>query len=80
MVRSIISLPEDDKRWLDQYGRKHRLPAAEVIRRAVKLYRRQVSEGGYDRVIRETSGAWKSVKTDGREYVEAARDEWEKIP
>jgi|GEM_PF-3153352 len=32
MVRSIISLPEDDKRWLGHYGRKHRLSTADLRR------------------------------------------------
>jgi Arc/MetJ-type ribon-helix-helix transcriptional regulator len=78
MVRIIVSLPEEDKKWLEYYGRKHRLSAAEVIRRALKLYRRQVSQGGYERVIRETAGAWKSVKVDSQEYIEAMRADWEK--
>ena len=78
MVRRIISLPEEDKKWLDQYGRKQRVSAAEIIRRAVKLYRRHVSEGGYDRVVRETAGAWKSIQGDSQEYIEAMRTEWEK--
>jgi hypothetical protein len=78
MVRSIVSLPEEDKKWLEHYGRKHRMSGAEIIRRAVKHYRRHVSEGGYDRVVRETAGAWTSIRGDSQNHVDAARSEWEK--
>jgi hypothetical protein len=78
MIRRIISLPEEDKKWLELYGRKHRISVAEIVRRAVKLYRQHVSEGGYERVIRESAGARKSIKGDSQDYVEKMRDEWEK--
>jgi Arc/MetJ-type ribon-helix-helix transcriptional regulator len=78
MVRSIISLSEEDKKWLEHYGRKNRLSAAEVIRRALRLYRRELSKGGYERVLHESAGTWKSIKGDSQDYVEAIRAEWEK--
>jgi hypothetical protein len=80
MTRTIISLPEDEKKWLENYGRRHRISSAEVIRRAIKAYRTRKSEKGLAGVLRNTAGAWTSVNGDSRDVVEAMRKEWERKP
>jgi hypothetical protein len=65
------------KKWLESYGRRHRLSNAEIIRRAIKDYRRQVSRGNLKQVLKETAGRWKSIKRDSQEYVDDLRSEWE---
>jgi len=77
MTRTIISIPEDEKAWLDSYGRRHRISSAEVIRRAIREFRRKKSEKGLSAVLRETAGTWTSPKGDSRDLVDALRKEWE---
>lgn len=78
MTRTIISLPEDEKKWLDAYGRRHRISSAEVIRRAIRDFRQKKPEKSLAAVLRETAGAWTSIKGDSHDYVDAMRKEWER--
>ncbi len=41
MTRTIISIPEDEKKWIDGFGKRHRVSSAEVVRLAVREFRRQ---------------------------------------
>jgi hypothetical protein len=77
MTRTIISIPEDEKAWLESYSRRHRISSAEVIRRAIREFRRKKSEKGLAAVLRETAGIWTSLKGDSRDHVAALRQEWE---
>jgi hypothetical protein len=77
MTRTIISIPEDEKAWLETYGRRHRISSAEVIRRAIREFRRIKSDKGLAAVLRETAGTWTSPRGDSRDYVDALRKEWE---
>jgi hypothetical protein len=77
MTRMIISIPEDEKAWLVSYSRRHRLSSAEVIRRAIREFRRKKSEKGLAAVLRETAGIWTSPKGGSLDHVGALRQEWE---
>ena len=76
MTRTIISIPEDEKAWLDSYSRRHRISSAEVVRRAIREFRRVKSEKGLAAVLRKTTGTWTSLKGDSRDHVEVLREEW----
>ncbi len=78
MTRMIISIPVDEKEWLESYGRRRRISGAEVIRRAIKEYRAKESQKSLAGVLRETAGTWTSVKGDTRDEIAALRDEWER--
>jgi len=79
MIRTIISISAEEKKWLDAYSRRQGLSSAEIIRRAIEQYRRQVGkEGSLQRVLRETAGAWTSIRGDSQDYVDKLRDEWER--
>ncbi|MCK5735756.1 MAG: hypothetical protein KAH21_04720 [Spirochaetaceae bacterium] len=39
MIRTLISLNEKDKRWLDSYSRSRHQSIAETVRPAVHIYR-----------------------------------------
>ena len=78
MTRTIVTIPLDDKKWLKSYGRRQGLSSAEIIRRAIKEYRRKVSQGGLQRILQETAGKWTSIAGDSQEYVDALRTEWER--
>ena len=76
MTRTIISIPDDEKAWLESYGRRHRISSAEVIRRAIREFRRMKAEKGLAAVLRKTTGTWTSVSGDSRDHVRALRREW----
>jgi hypothetical protein len=76
MTRTIISIPEEEKVWLDNYGRRHRISSAEVIRRAIREFRRKKSEKGLAAVLRETAGTWTSLQGESRDHIETLRKEW----
>lgn len=76
MIRTVISLDEDDKRWLDSTAADEGVPMTELIRRAVRLLRSRASSRRlpFDELLGATSGLWK--KGDGLDYQERMRDEW----
>jgi hypothetical protein len=76
MTRTIISIPDDEKTWLESFGRRHRISSAEVIRRAIREFRRTKSEKGLAAVLRKTTGTWTSLKADSRDHVKDLRKEW----
>ena len=76
MTRTIISIPEDEKAWLEGYSRRHRISNAEVIRRALREFRRTKSEKGLAAVLRKTTGTLTSLKEDSRDHVEGLRKDW----
>jgi len=78
MTRTIISIPEDEKRWLESFGRRHRISSAEVVRRAIKKYRRAKTERNLAGVLRKTAGTWTSIKGESQAYVEVLRAEWKR--
>ena len=78
MTRTIISIPEEEKRWLESYGRQQRISSAEVIRRAIREYRQRKVDKSFAAVLRETAGTWTSIKGDSRDHVDVLRKEWER--
>ena len=78
MVRMIISLPETDKKWLEQTGRRERVSSAAVVRRAVAHLRARAPEAGFQQAIGACAGRWSGVRTDGQAQVDAMRKEWDR--
>jgi len=78
MVRTLISLPAEDKRWLDTYSRAQQVSVAETIRTAVRTFRAQSGSSSYKRALRSTAGVWKGRKMDAARYIKRMRDEWER--
>jgi Arc/MetJ-type ribon-helix-helix transcriptional regulator len=76
MIRTVISLDEDDKRWLDRRAAQEGVSMTELIRRAVRLLRGQTAEDyrSLEELLAATSGIWK--QGDGLEYQNRLRDEW----
>lgn len=75
MVRTIISLDDDDKAWLDERARREGVPMTELLRRAVRLLR-SIPEGEptTEELLEQTRGLWRGG--DGLEHQERLRDEW----
>jgi hypothetical protein len=76
MVRTVVSLEANDKRWLDERSAAEGVPMTEMIRRAVRLLREQSRRRrpGLDDLLDRTAGVWK--RGDGLEYQRNTRREW----
>ncbi len=76
MVRTVISLDESDKHWLDRKAAEEGVPMTQIVREAVQLLRQQdrVSSRELERLVEQTSGLWK--QGDGLVYQERLRGEW----
>jgi Arc/MetJ-type ribon-helix-helix transcriptional regulator len=80
MIRTLISLDEEDKRWLDRRAQEEGTTMTEVVRKAVRRYREEhergtAAEPTLDQLLRQTSGLWPGG--DGLEEQMRARDEWD---
>ena len=76
MKRTLISLDEADKAWLDAAAAREGTAATELVRRAVRLLRERESldRQPLDEVLRRTRGLWRGG--DGLEHQVRLRDEW----
>lgn len=76
MVRTVISLTDSDKRWLDQQAALQHVPMTEVVRQAVQALRaaRQQSSDDFNALLADTSDIWRHG--DGLAWQQNARDEW----
>lgn len=72
--RTIITLPEEDKVWLESYSKAYRISVAEAIRQGIKRLKESMSESTYNTLVQNTRGIWK--KGDGLKYQEKMRSEW----
>lgn len=73
--RLIISLPDEDKLWLEGYSRVHKISVAEAIRQGIGQLKKNQRQRTYEQLVERTSGLWK--KGDGLEYQIEMRAEWE---
>ena len=78
MIRTIISLDEDSKEWLDQQAREEKISTAELIRTVVRKYRDEKRREALPLkdLLKQTSGIWK--RGDGLTYQRRLRKEWQK--
>jgi hypothetical protein len=73
-VRTIVTLSEEEKRWLEKYSDVAGISMAEAIRRGVKGLMEREQSSTYRAVLRATQGIWK--KGDALEYQRKIREEW----
>lgn len=76
MVRTVISLDEGDKDWLDRQAARRKVAMTSLVREAIALLRREEaarSRGGAD-VLERSRGIWK--RGDGLEWQNRMRDAW----
>lgn len=77
-TRTIITLPKEDKAWLEDYGHKHHQSMAEIIRYAISFFRKNSKKNSRKALLKETSGLWKHKEKDALELVNELRNEWDK--
>jgi len=73
--RTIITLPEEDKVWLESYSKAHKVSVAEAIRRGIKQLKNAMAESTYGTLVQNTRGVWE--KGDGLAFQKEIRSEWE---
>jgi hypothetical protein len=78
MIRTVISLDEESKKWLDRRAREENISTAELIRTAVRKYRDEKSREALPLkdLLKQTSGIWR--RDDGLTYQRRLRKEWQK--
>jgi len=76
MVRTVISLPEQDKRWLDEEAKRRGISMTALVRVAVDALREHadLERPSLDELLESTRGIW--TGPDGLEYQRRMRDEW----
>jgi hypothetical protein len=72
--RTIITLSEDDKQWLESYSSLHRVSVAEAIRQGIRKLKEAELIENYQTIVRNSKGLWK--KGDGLDYQGKIRAEW----
>ena len=77
MVRTVITLPESDKKWLEEYSERHDQSMAETVRQAIRCYQARTSGEPTENILRETAGMWHHRDKDGLQYQRDLREEWE---
>jgi hypothetical protein len=73
MTRTIISLTEQDKAWLERRAAAEGVPMTEVVREAIRRLRQQ-EELSFEELLGRTSGLRR--KGDGLAYQRRVRKEW----
>lgn len=72
--RMIVTLPDEDKAWIESYSKAHNISAAEAIRQGIRTLRLGVAKNTYQTLIESTRGMWQ--KGDGMIYQDNIRSEW----
>lgn len=76
MVRTVVSLDERDKKWLDRKAREQGVTMTTLVRQAIRdlRMRRGVVKSGepaFDEILRMTKGTWR--KGDAAAWVRRLR-------
>lgn len=72
--RTIITISDEDKLWLENYSRSYGISLAEAIRRGIARLKDGEGKSFYQLIVRQTRGIWQ--KGDGLEYQKKVRSEW----
>jgi hypothetical protein len=72
--RTIITIPDEHKTWLESYSKAHKVSVAEAVRRGIIILKESSAKNTYQTLIKSTKGLWK--KGDGLTYQKKIRSEW----
>jgi hypothetical protein len=72
--RTIITLSEEDKLWLESYSSVHGVSVAEAIRQGIRRLKEAERRETYRILVDRTRGIWD--KGDGLAYQRKTRSEW----
>jgi len=71
-MRTLVDIPEQDVKALDELGRRRRVSRSKVIREAVRDYLGRHE----DKDLGTFLGLWGDGEIDGLEYQRRIRSEW----
>jgi hypothetical protein len=74
-VRTIITLSEEDKQWLESYSSLHHMSVAEAVRRGIRKLKEAEFSENYQTLVLNSKGLWE--KGDGLTYQKQIRTEWD---
>ena len=74
-TRTIISIPEETKIWLESYSKANSISMAEAIRKGISYLRSEEERDTLQSILNKSRGLWK--KGDGLQYQDKIRSEWE---
>ena len=72
--RMIVTISEDDKKWLDGYSKAKDISVAEAVRQGIYKLKEANSNNPYRTLAKKTIGVWR--QGDGLEYQQRLRSEW----
>jgi hypothetical protein len=72
--RTIITISEEDKRWLESYSSLNRVSVAEAIRQGIRKLKEAELFENYQTLVQRTKGLWK--QGDGLNFQKKIRAEW----
>jgi hypothetical protein len=72
--RTIITVSDEDKLWLENYSKSQGVSVAETIRRGIARLKDEEGKPFYQLAVKETKGIWQ--QGDGLEYQKNVRSEW----
>ena len=75
--RTIITISEEDKRWLESYSSLRKVSVAEAIRQGIRKLKEAELFENYQTLVSNTKGLWQ--KGDGLTYQKKIRDEWNSL-
>ncbi len=75
-TRTIITIPETDKKWLESYSKAHHISMAEAIRKGITRLRRDEGTATFKKILSKTCGLWQGK--DGLSYQKKMRSEWDR--
>jgi len=73
--RMIITLSDEDKKWLRTFSRSQRISLAEGVRRGIAYLKASEGLKSYRSILEETKGIWK--KGEGLSYQQKIRSAWD---
>ena len=56
MIRTLITLSQEDKDWLDNYSHLNHQSTAETIRQAIQGFHEEVKKENRKKILNSTSG------------------------
>ena len=71
--RTIVTLQEKDKLWLESYSKAYKVSVAEAIRQGINRLKESMAEKTYHTLVQNTKGVWK--KGNGLKYQQDIRSE-----
>jgi hypothetical protein len=75
-TRTIITISEQEKRWLAAYSGSHGVSMAEAVRRGIACLKVAEGHEAYRKLVQDSRGVW--MRGDALRYQDEIRSEWEK--